>query len=282
MSAQNLAGDYKHLCISLSEWMRDLLLAIQKNQYQNSHKPSIRRSDFGLWIGHKAHLFLDDAELDGLLDLLDVMDDELRILQTELNDPEQACNSLDRLNNTVSQTIALLSNIAKNTTQVDNAKDTLTQLFNERYLNNILRHEMAYSLRHDILFGITHIDIDSFKQINEQYGHDNGDKILLQLANVLSKQVRAGDFVFRLKGGEFLIILVDINAIMLSKVAEKIREAVEGVVFELDKAATLFITVSIGAALHNRHPDFERTIKLASNALYEAKNTGKNKVVSVS
>jgi diguanylate cyclase len=124
------------------------------------------------------------------------------------------------------------------------------------------------------------VDIDFFKKINDTYGHDDGDKALVQLAEILTQAVRAGDFVFRLGGEEFLIIIGEAKENILQNVAEKIRMTVESAVFRLTDNKTLNVTVSIGTALHDGHPDFQRTVKLADNALYLAKESGRNKVVA--
>ncbi len=120
------------------------------------------------------------------------------------------------------------------------------------------------------------------KKINDTYGHDEGDRVLMQLAEILTTEVRAGDFVFRLGGEEFLIVLGDVTDKVLHNVAEKVRMTVSNTPFRLSDHRTLDITVSLGAALHDGHPDFQRTLKLADEALYQAKNTGRNRVVAAS
>jgi len=112
------------------------------------------------------------------------------------------------------------------------------------------------------------------------YGHESGDRILAQLAEILNQQVRAGDFAFRMGGEEFLIVLADVNQEVIQRVAEKFRSIVANFAFKLDNQKVLSITVSIGTAIHDGHPDFNDTIKLADGALYIAKEMGRNKVVA--
>ncbi len=284
ISAHNLAFDYERLCTSLSEWMRNLLLRIAQNKYDASTQSTIRHSNFGLWISHKAHLFLTGRpELTTLVSLLDNIDEEMRelVVFTRQQNEQAIEETLERLNIVVSKSIWVLSNIAKNMIEEENGRDPLTHLFNRRYLETVMRHETSYSLDNGVLFGVVMLDIDSFKRINDIYGHENGDRILEQLAEIFSQQVRAGDFVFRLGGEEFLIVLADVDQLIIYHVAEKIRSIVEKFKFKLnDKTTTVSLTISLGTAIHNRHPDFNYTIELANQALALAKGNGRNRVVA--
>jgi diguanylate cyclase len=145
-----------------------------------------------------------------------------------------------------------------------------------------MRHETVSSLRKNMTFGIIILDIDFFKKINDTYGHDGGDCVLSQLAEILIESVRAGDFIFRLGGEEFLIVIADVKPNIIYNIAESIRTNVSNKEFLLTDNRTLKVTVSIGTAIHDGHPDFNRTIKLADTALYQAKQNGRNKVVSIS
>jgi diguanylate cyclase len=283
VSSQNLAFDYSKLCTSLSEWMRNLLLLIAQNKYDASMQGTIRRSNFGLWVSHKAHLFLAGRkELSSLVLQLDNIDEDMRLLAVHLleNNSTAVEETLGHLNDHISTTIWILNCLAKDTIEEENGRDPLTHLFNRRYLETVMRHETRYSLENGILFGCVMIDIDFFKRVNDTYGHDNGDRILLQLAEILAQQVRAGDFVFRLGGEEFLIILADVHTSAIKAVAEKIRAIVEKFEFRLSDNVPLALTISVGTAIHDGHPDFKNTIKMADGALYEAKESGRNKVVA--
>ena len=236
-----------------------------------------------MWISHKAHLFLAGRpELAVLVTLVDSIDEEMRHLATytrQQNNVEIE-QTLQRLNECISKSIWVLGNIAKDMIEEENGRDPLTHLFNRRYLETVMRHETGYSLENGILFGAVMIDIDHFKRINDMHGHDNGDRVLEQLAELLSRQVRAGDFIFRLGGEEFLIILADVNLAVVQRVAEKVRAVIANHAFKLNDNKTVDITVSIGTAVHDRHPDFNRTLKLADDALYIAKDEGRNRIIA--
>ena len=279
-STHHLAFDCAHLRTSLSDWMRDLLLNIQRETFDVSCLLPLKKSNFGLWMAHKGKLFLSNRpEFISLVGLLDDMDEMMEALIQHFHDEAKKQDYLKELNNLVSQASWVLGGIAKDIIDQDNGRDTLTRLFNRRYLDTVMRHETASSLKSGASFGVVMVDIDFFKKINDDCGHDNGDRVLEQLADILIHEVRAGDFVFRLGGEEFLIVLGDINVRVLTQISEKIRMAVANNVFRLAEQKTLALTVSIGTALHDGHPDFNRTLKLADAALYQAKQNGRNQVV---
>src|SRR5690606_27168180 len=112
------------------------------------------------------------------------------------------------------------------------------------------------------------------------YGHEAGDMVLQQFAAVLTNSSRGGDYVFRLGGEEFLMLLVDVDANSALRVAEKLRRQIASEVFRAPMDKTLKVTVSIGLALHGGHPDYQHTMRRADTALYQAKNNGRNQVVS--
>lgn len=279
-SSHHLAVDCERLRTSLSDWMRDLLLNIQQNSLDTHSLLSIRHSSFGLWVTHKAKLFLSNRpEYTTLICLLDEMDETVHKIAASVEDNSPRQEHFKKLNDLVTQANWVLGNFAKEIINQDSGRDSLTRLFNRRFLDTVMRHETAVSIK-GAVFGIIEIDIDHFKKINDSHGHDNGDKILTQLAEILSNEVRAGDFVFRQGGEEFLIVLGGVNDQVIRRIAEKIRIAVSDTVFKLADNKPLNITVSIGTAIHDGHPDFQRTIKLADDALYQAKKNGRNQVVA--
>ena len=278
-STQNLARDCERLRTSLANWMREFLLTIQQENFDISQASTLRHSDFGLWIVHKAKLFLTRSDYESLLQLLDDMDEKMEKLIANFADPEKRKENLLAINVFISKALWILDDIAKDIIDKDNGRDPLTRLFNRRYLDTVLRHETECSLKNDSVFGLLMLDIDFFKQINDTFGHDNGDLVLEQLADILSNNIRAGDFVFRLGGEEFLIVLSDINEKFLEKVGNKLRKEIEENVFILKEKQELSVTISVGVAMHDGHPDFKRTLKLADEALYDAKHSGRNCVI---
>jgi two-component system cell cycle response regulator len=125
------------------------------------------------------------------------------------------------------------------------------------------------------------IDMDHFKEVNDTYGHKNGDLVLQTLAEIIKKSIRKSDIAVRYGGEEFLIILQNIKDINDAiNVAEKIRKNVENTEIELDSGKIIKKTISVGVSVY---PDQCKKgwecIKFADIALYEAKKNGRNKVV---
>jgi len=156
------------------------------------------------------------------------------------------------------------------------SKDYLTNLFNRRKFNTIINYEISqikrYSNRN---LSIIVLDIDEFKALNDSYGHDFGDKVLIDIAKILQISCRESDVICRWGGEEFTIGLPDTTIEKAFIVAEKIRISIENFLFPND----LTITCSIGLAQFHSTDNYASLFKRADEALYVAKNTGKNKVV---
>lgn len=152
--------------------------------------------------------------------------------------------------------------------------DTLTGLYNRRFIQEMLLNAKNNFERYRENFSILIIDIDNFKNINDQYGHEMGDKVLVEIAEILNKSIRATDIASRWGGEEFLILLKNTNLDAAVLTAERIRSTVESTKFEnLNR-----VTVCIGVASYNSSEEIRSLISRADNAMYEAKSLGKNLV----
>ncbi|MDX1443684.1 MAG: diguanylate cyclase [Gammaproteobacteria bacterium] len=167
--------------------------------------------------------------------------------------------------------------------------DPLTGLKNRRYLQSQLPADLAFYEREvqkpgneDLVIMFALVDIDHFKQINDEHGHHAGDLILEQFSKLLHDQVRTGDYVVRWGGEEFLVIFRPMPQRMTSVVAERIRGAIEARKFEIDGSGWINLTASIGFV---EYPKFgskqgdirwEDLVELADHALYYVKSHGRN------
>ncbi|OPG97196.1 GGDEF domain-containing protein [Chryseobacterium mucoviscidosis] len=162
--------------------------------------------------------------------------------------------------------------------------DHLTNLSNRRQFEKSLELELERARENKQKLSLLVIDIDRFKKVNDAFGHTSGDAVLKQLGQLLIKHARSADIVSRNGGEEFAILLLDCGHHQAMAIAESIRQAVEKYLFALPDGNTIRLTISIGVAVFPDHCDdrddndfFEQ----ADRALYEAKNTGRNRVCAI-
>ncbi len=157
--------------------------------------------------------------------------------------------------------------------------DALTGLNNRRYFDMNLASLLDQAAQEAKPLSLLVLDIDFFKKVNDTYGHDAGDEILRALAGRIRRAVRSVDLVCRLGGEEFVIVMPETPIDVASRVAERVRRAVEAEPFNVkDGQVAVPVTISIGIADRgpDANPDF--IYKSADKALYESKATGRNKV----
>jgi diguanylate cyclase (GGDEF)-like protein len=160
------------------------------------------------------------------------------------------------------------------------SKDSLTDLYNRRFFENIAKNTISVAKRQKTNFSSLMIDIDKFKNINDTYGHSTGDEVLKSLAGILKKFTRESDVVARFGGEEFVILLPNTDIAGAKIIADKIRLRVEGNQLQIN-GASINYTISIGVSQFNETIDtlVDTILDRADKALYEAKNAGRNKVV---
>lgn len=156
--------------------------------------------------------------------------------------------------------------------------DDLTGLYNSRHFYNQLQVEMHRSIRYDHPLSLLLLDVDDFKHYNDTYGHLEGDKLLALLGKILLGSLRAVDSAFRYGGEEFTVILPETEVKNAVTVAERIRERFEAEILSLKPDEKVRCTVSIGVSQYQPEEDCEVFVRRADNALYMAKEQGKNRI----
>ncbi len=157
-------------------------------------------------------------------------------------------------------------------------KDFLTGMFNRRYLFDVVQEIYNRAKAKKLPLCVAIIDIDKFKNVNDTYGHDIGDIAIKEVAKILRLNVNEGSLVARLGGEEFCIVLNGYDQDEVISKLEHIREDFENNIIEVTPRLSLKYTVSIGATMQLFN-SFDQMIKSADENLYEAKETGRNKVV---
>ena len=158
--------------------------------------------------------------------------------------------------------------------------DPLTGLFNRRYLKEAFDREIHRANRRNMPVGVMIIDLDHFKRINDSFGHDAGDLVLVTLAGLLKKNIRQEDISCRYGGEEFLVILPEMATESTLQRAEKLREIFRQLEVKHMGASLGVITASFGVASYPAHgKDLEEIVRAADAALYRAKEQGRDRVV---
>lgn len=158
----------------------------------------------------------------------------------------------------------------------ESVRDYLTDLYNHRYFRRELTRRVEEAERYDKTFCVVLFDLDHFKRINDEYGHQVGDDVLEEFARLLRDLTRSPDMVFRYGGEEFALILPETNRENADTLAERIRERVAKHDFEIDRQ----VTVSGGVAEYpSDSNDGYDLIQVVDERLYEAKGRGRNRIV---
>lgn len=165
--------------------------------------------------------------------------------------------------------------------------DTLTGVNNRRFFDQRLSEELERAAREAISLTCLLLDVDHFKAVNDNYGHQAGDHVLREVAALIRAQLRGSDVLSRYGGEEFSALLARSGAVEAGEVAERIRHNIAAHVFETPEGQPFHVTISIGVATYNparyRGGKIQGSVLVghADRALYDAKAGGRNKVVVV-
>lgn len=155
--------------------------------------------------------------------------------------------------------------------------DSLTALWNRRYLMLNLRQEVERATRYERSFAVLLLDVDRFKLVNDEHGHQRGDAVLVELSERVKGQIREVDTLARYGGEEFVLVLPETDADGVDRACARICAAVRQQLFRADGAPPLRVTVSIGAALYPVHGrSADELLSRADQALYRAKRAGRD------
>jgi len=155
--------------------------------------------------------------------------------------------------------------------------DELTGLYNRRFANDILDQQKALADRGTYDFVVCMLDLDFFKHVNDAYGHPGGDAVLCQLAKILQRMVRDVDFVARMGGEEFLLVLSNTNEAGAAYAMERLRQALKTTQWE--GFPQLRLTLSVGISRYVSPEPWQTTLQRSDSALYQAKDSGRDRVV---
>lgn len=276
---QNLSTVRERLRAELLDWQNQCLF-MHAMGADNQIMHTLAGSDFGLWFRHKgADMFRGASETRSIMNSIALIDRELlpAVMQAKGADVTQPLMQLREHARHIGLSVEAL--FTRNS-ELDAGRDALTQLLNRKFLPVVMSKEVAYARKTGSAFSVLAIDIDHFKHINDQHGHEAGDMVLQQIAALMTANIRGGDYLFRLGGEEFLMILVDTAQVGALQVAEKLRMQVQKEAFHLPQNQQQSVTISIGVTAFDGHPDYQRILRQSDAALYKAKHNGRNCVVT--
>lgn len=276
--SQNLQVERERQLFLLAAWGQEVLFALHRGG-QPLVLPTLRGSEFGLWFLHKGdNLFEGAPEVEPVHASLDRIDNAL-LPQLQVQDPQRQPVLITELQAALGNLQYLVQVLFERHIELESGRDALTRLLNRRFLGPILGREVHLAQQRRIPFALLLLDLDHFKLVNDQHSHDAGDTVLQQTALLLLNHVRASDFVFRYGGEEFLVVLVDVTPEQALRHADKLCQRIAEHTYELPGGVALNLTASIGVAPYCGHPDYQYLIHQADTALYQAKRSGRNRVV---
>jgi diguanylate cyclase len=281
----NTAIECERLRSMLFDWLCNTLTFLyQSPDIHMDSLPKLQYSNFGLWVVYKADFLSHSMNVSAdLKKHIREIDEALfqAARHCKEGDSRSFFDAVKMLNDAVTKCSWFMSSIVDQALELDTGMDPLTRLFNRRYMSTILRRQTDISMRQGFPYSILMVDLDHFKRINDEYGHDCGDAVLKQFSEILLLSVRTSDFIFRFGGEEFLIVLGNVDKTGARDISEKIQTKCGQHLFQLPGNRIIKMTCSIGAAVYDGHPDYNRLIKQADTALYQAKEQGRNRVVLV-
>ena len=160
--------------------------------------------------------------------------------------------------------------------------DGLTGLHNRRYMESHLAKLVDQATARGKALTVLVLDIDYFKSVNDNYGHDCGDDVLREFALRVRKSIRGIDLACRMGGEEFVVVMPETDMAVATTVAERLRRRIAGEPFKIQQGNTsIDVTISVGiAALESQNDSAPLLLKRADQALYRAKRDGRNRVVA--
>ena len=279
---QNIASEKERQRAALLDWENQLMFDHAMG-LPATQLPLLRSSEFGLWFRHKgSHSFEGAPEMKAILDGMTQIDDVLLPLFALRQNIEDLPSKIQLLRDLREQAKSIayhLDLLFEQSNELESGRDVLTRLLNRKFLPVVLNKQISSARNSGHSFAALAIDLDHFKQVNDTYSHEAGDMVLQQLGALLLNKSRAGDYLFRMGGEEFLMLLVDVDDSSAPRAAEKIRKLIAAETFRLPQDVTTTLTASMGLAMFTGHPDYQQLLRRSDAALYEAKNSGRNRLI---
>jgi diguanylate cyclase len=281
---QDLRADRERRRSELLEWSQQIL----ERYFWDAGDPTVMRAadtaqaPFALWLNHKAAmLFEGSAEVAAIQsEVRRVEGDLVPRLARARDHHAEARVVVAAIQRAVDHIKVLLVSMFDQQIAAKDARDAITGLLNRRYFPSVVRREITLSQTQSIPFALLMLDVDSFAGLaGAATGPDAGAAVLSRVAALVQDHLRAGDFVFRIGDDEFLVLLTECTGHDAMQVAEGLRQAIAGLRIESTHGEAMSVSVSIGVAAYDGHPDYQHLLDRADAALRRAKQEGRNRCV---
>lgn len=279
---QNMKAERERQRSQLLEWANGILMRYFGQGPGGDAADDVRpaeRSQFGLWLQHKASILFEEAgEIDEIrLHVSAIEDDLLERLGRARAKPAEAGAVVAEINRRVDAIKGLLGTMFDRFIEAEDGRDSVTRLLNRRFFPSVVRREMALAQRGGNPFALLRLDLDHFAELRDVLGLDASDLVLSQIADLLLDSVRAGDFVFRIGDEQFLVLLVESSQPVAMTIAEALRVQFETSPLRTPDHGPTTVTISVGVARFDGHPDYQRLLDRAEAALRRAQEAGRNR-----
>lgn len=272
----NISYEKETQISTFSSWSTQAFFCLCKGHATDL--PTIAESEFGLWLTHKGmSLFKGTHEATEIQHKVRDLDTKIEAIQKSGVIPPEFPTELHA---TITNLTFLIGRVFRHLEEVENGRDPLTKVFNRRFLEVVIQNEITFALTHEKPFSLVILDIDHFKKINDRFGHLVGDEVLCFVAEIIAANVRANDFIFRYGGEEFLVVLTETTTTEALACAERIRRALAEQALTLSSNDKVSVTLSGGVTSFAGETNSRLLIHQADEALYKAKNSGRNRIVT--
>lgn len=272
----NISYEKETQISTFSSWSTQAFFCLCKGHATDL--PTIAESEFGLWLTHKGmSLFKGTHEATEIQHKVRDLDAKIEAIQKSGVIPPEFPTELHA---TITNLTFLIGRVFRHLEEVENGRDPLTKVFNRRFLEVVIQNEITFALTHEKPFSLVILDIDHFKKINDRFGHLVGDEVLCFVAEIIAANVRANDFIFRYGGEKFLVVLTETTTTEALACAERIRRALAEQALTLSSNDKVTVTLSGGVTSFAGETNSRLLIHQADEALYKAKNSGRNRIVT--
>ena len=271
----NVPMEYGKQQVSLSGWENSAIFNIVSENKSDINGTLLSESEFGLWFRHKCvRYFNKNPQMQEIADLISKVDALLSAWKSSSEGSEYKNTQalLQGIHINCQQIGSQMGVLFSSLSQMQSGKDTLTSLLNRRYLPVVLKHEVTLAMEYELPMTVAIVDIDHFKEINDNWGHATGDKVLIEVASRLMNFVSKHHQAWRLGGDEFAILLRDVHSeaevkTLCTSLSSQFLEP-----FNLHNGHTATLSLSIGYALAWEHASAENLQEFADQNMYRMKH----------